>query len=27
MIFEVGTSESNLVLFWDARELNVVGHG
>ena len=27
MIFEVGASESHLVLFWDASELNVVGHG
>lgn len=27
MIFEVGASESNLVLFWDASELDVVGHG
>jgi hypothetical protein len=27
MIFEIGTSESNLVLFWDASELNVVCHG
>lgn len=26
MIFEVGAGESNLVLFWDASELDVVGH-